>query len=1434
MESDNYQSIADVEGMARRMSGERKGRTQAEKDAGAKYAMEASTLFGSIDDDNSGKIDIRELGEDLSILGMSEIQIKELMDELDADGNGTLTQSEFLQGYEAFSKVSNDTECVALFRAMDLNGDGIIDEYELSSHLSDLGMDGGDIERLMLELDLDGSGSFELEEWMRGYGRFLNLTSAFTTEFEPLQSPAGGFTIKDSAHRAIELGQLEQLYAFVERQLKITTWDSQKSRTTGEMQEILRYSRVAGKFVAVPLKDPKEVNLYDMVAFVLKPATYHALCPDNVRHGPAAELSDCTCHERWRELGEIKKLVEDSIGAPRSAVAAAETAVRNAASRDEDEKKDAHDTLQAVRRTLADVEANLLQVTQTLKRYECSCVLGLAAAEKTLADAAFDPDKKRRATKALYVAQEAMDQDYCSGHFRECACHCQTTINRCKRESCSMVEFMALEEQSPDFFVSHWYGESCCDTLLCLRQHAKDRKLSPLKTCYWICAYASNHWNLKSEIGKPLEDRSFLRAIRISKGTVSVVDSKGIYFTRSWCQLELYESLLNKKRNQLFDMYTAHGHTFEYKKGNRTIKEKRFAVGITDTVIGAAVDIEDKYSHGGFEAAQAARERPFPIKLLDMAVAFRCQEGKASILKDQKSILATISAGHGCRRSSVAGNQTNDAAPCAEAVETLGQKGATFVENSSVLRVPAWLLDEDDVLPASKALISAGAQMDLQHQLGGTAMLISTRPRNPQNTAHQEYLNKSVHGMIAQIALHRVLMEDVIDERRIGGKPEKDLHKQLQELQESLTKAKKLSPNADQSGIIRKINNMEARILKAQRGDDTREGRFTAAVHCNPEMSIKLPVTGNLLDLDTDANLDLLLNNPDIKYENLTLSTTRTTMPGLWQITTLTTLDLHANFKQLTPSIGKLNSLAHLTLRQCPNLEALPEKLSDLMNLTLLNIRECNALKTIPSKVTDMTSHAYIHLYRCSKLRDLPQTQNLCRLGCEACNEEKLCFKCKNGKADMSLFNIDDVVAWCQHVDIDIQQLGATSLNQLTPVELNELPEQTLTEAISGLIKRLGHNEAGVRRATSEVLSKVPEAQLISAVPLLVKKLRNTNARESTISVLDHLPLEELVKAASDILPNLLKVPFASCTRYREYNLTRGYSHLSMDSCDETGNHTSCGACKCLKDAEDHVRAAKAVFGNLPADEKIIEIALDVQALAQGDCTVQDCELAQENLERLQSRQLLIVKPMLYKCLSSFLDYVRLAAVQLLGQLALEELKTVIPGIQMRLSDTEEVYDATLNVLLRLPADELLDVPQLLDEKAARDKVCAVLMRVPTKKLAKLGEDNKSVISRILLLSNAISTELRVWALGVLVKLPLGKLPKDDLFKLKSDLLPRLKDGEAAVRKNAVEALGKIANDGPNNAQLQSNLRFRLEQMEHDPDVAVADAAKKTSHCRSS
>ena len=87
---------------------------------------------------------------------------------------------------------------------------------------------------------------------------------------------------------------------------------------------------------------------------------------------------------------------------------------------------------------------------------------------------------------------------------------------------CSMVELLASDAQSPDFFVSHWWGEPVVLFLRCLKQHSKDRGLeskegtdskgenwggegwryqhkephpgylggrSPL---YWICVHANN------------------------------------------------------------------------------------------------------------------------------------------------------------------------------------------------------------------------------------------------------------------------------------------------------------------------------------------------------------------------------------------------------------------------------------------------------------------------------------------------------------------------------------------------------------------------------------------------------------------------------------------------------------------------------------------------------------------------------------------------------------------------------------------------------------------------------------------------------------------------------------------------------------------------------------------------------------------------------
>ena len=131
-----------------------------------------------------------------------------------------------------------------------------------------------------------------------------------------------------------------------------------------------------------------------------------------------------------------------------------------------------------------------------------------------------------------------------------------------EEKQCAMVELMASGEQPPDFFVSHW-AEPILEFFKCLLEHAwargfeseegttmgrssssGERLPHPLylggrPPHYWVCAYANNQWTLASELVEDLAETSFARAMRISMGTVSVVDRSAGCFGRIWCVYEL-------------------------------------------------------------------------------------------------------------------------------------------------------------------------------------------------------------------------------------------------------------------------------------------------------------------------------------------------------------------------------------------------------------------------------------------------------------------------------------------------------------------------------------------------------------------------------------------------------------------------------------------------------------------------------------------------------------------------------------------------------------------------------------------------------------------------------------------------------------------------------------------------------------------------------
>ncbi|CAE7395461.1 Trim71 [Symbiodinium pilosum] len=195
---------------------------------------------------------------------------------------------------------------------------------------------------------------------------------------------------------------------------------------------------------------------------------------------------------------------------------------------------------------------------------------------------------------------------------------------------CSFVELVAEAPQPCQWFVSHWWGEPVVDFAACLRQHQHDRNL-PRSTAYWVCAYANNQWVVHEEIGADPATSSFQRAMRRAAGTVSILDSGAVCYTRVWCIYETYVSTLKQADGQegldglsyFFDIYTNDPQMTE-------------AVGIAEGFIAA----------DGTGPKQARRKRHresrFPFELIQRAFDIRVEHADASRESDRRMILNSI------------------------------------------------------------------------------------------------------------------------------------------------------------------------------------------------------------------------------------------------------------------------------------------------------------------------------------------------------------------------------------------------------------------------------------------------------------------------------------------------------------------------------------------------------------------------------------------------------------------------------------------------------------------------------------------------------------------------------------------------------------------------------------------------------------------------
>mmetsp|Transcript_117685 Transcript_117685/g.344674 ORF Transcript_117685/g.344674 Transcript_117685/m.344674 type:complete len:642 (-) Transcript_117685:204-2129(-) len=220
---------------------------------------------------------------------------------------------------------------------------------------------------------------------------------------------------------------------------------------------------------------------------------------------------------------------------------------------------------------------------------------------------------------------------------------------------CSFVELVAsrAEDQQPEFFVSHWWGEPVVHFVMCLQHFVAARR--PSRAVFWVCAYANNQHDLNGDLADNPAESSFKRALDLSKGTLMVLDSNATPFTRVWCAFEVLISL--RQRDKTFDFVAfvpdeasigprepqlpevcggelrfpgrADIITEGYVPGDHEGKGRRMTVGQVTRPPGP-MDIK------------AAREASFPMSIALRAIKMSVQTASASIDADRVHILSAI------------------------------------------------------------------------------------------------------------------------------------------------------------------------------------------------------------------------------------------------------------------------------------------------------------------------------------------------------------------------------------------------------------------------------------------------------------------------------------------------------------------------------------------------------------------------------------------------------------------------------------------------------------------------------------------------------------------------------------------------------------------------------------------------------------------------
>jgi len=132
------------------------------------------TAFESFDTEGKGAIGVETIGNILRMMGVKvkEADLKEIVDEVDDDGSGMLEFEEFTELAAKFLIEEDEeelkNELKEAFRIYDKDGQGFITNDVLSEILKEIDpkLTEADLDGIIEEVDEDGSGTMDLDEFM--------------------------------------------------------------------------------------------------------------------------------------------------------------------------------------------------------------------------------------------------------------------------------------------------------------------------------------------------------------------------------------------------------------------------------------------------------------------------------------------------------------------------------------------------------------------------------------------------------------------------------------------------------------------------------------------------------------------------------------------------------------------------------------------------------------------------------------------------------------------------------------------------------------------------------------------------------------------------------------------------------------------------------------------------------------------------------------------------------------------------------------------------------------------------------------------------------------------------------------------------------------------------------------------------------------------